>query len=234
MVRKHFIPRDFLQEASKPAKHLARKYNKGVSTIYKWRYAVQDGEKDKIQRRFDINGRILGILRALGKDDGKRFVLCYRDKRILQEVKNFFGLKAQLITGKSRTGIQYRLYITGDVRQSLLKWLQELGWSNRNAEIRKYPEGPILDREFLQAYIEIHSSLDYPKGKPRLRIYGNKHFIFRANEVISREFAVGLKTPQKITEKTYCLYYQKKSEIERIIPSPGTRRSGVIRLKLPK
>lgn len=234
LMAKRYITRRFKDDVSLPAKHLAKKYSKSLSTIYRWKKAVQKQEQEKIQRFFDIDGRILGILWALGRDDGTRFVLRYREKRILEELRDFFKLQANLITAKSYTDVQYRLYITGDARKVILDRLHSLGWTERNAEVRRYPDGEIDHAKFIRAYVQIHSSLDFPRGRPRLRIYGNKSFIFTLNEVASRVFGIGLKTPQLVKGKTYCLYYQQKDEISLLLSDWEVSGAGSLRRQRSK
>lgn len=218
MAVKHYIPQEFVSEYILPAEKLAKKYGKSLSTIYKWKRAVKEGKQEKIQRSFQIDGRILGILWAIGRDDGKRFVLRSSLKSILEEVRDFFRLDAEIIEGRSMTKTQYKLYITGDAREALFERLHSLGWTERNAEVRRYPKGSIDHQGFIRAYVQLHSSLDFPKGRPRLRIYGNKVFIHELNEIASRVFSVRIKTPQAVNSKTYCLYYQRKKEIAELLP----------------
>ena len=97
-------------------------------------------------------------------------------------------------------------------------------WTDRNAYIRDVPSLKCY-KDFLRAYIELHSSLDYStrysnnrKNKYkalRLRIYGNFQLIDSINHIINKEIpSISLKTTQKAANKTTrVLYYSSPSEI---------------------
>jgi len=215
VVKKYYIPKDL--DPNQKLKYIAKKYNISISTASKWRKAIRNNEKEKIQRDFCINSRMLGIFWAIGRDDGENFILRHRNKEIIEEVRDHFDIDNQIIEAESRTGVQHRLKLTGDIRENIIKALKKHDWAPRNADIRPYPKGAINHETFIKTYIELHSSLDYPKNRPRLRVYGNKALITEMNNIIPRIFDVRPKTPQKITKKTYCLYYQRKTEIEQLL-----------------
>jgi len=215
MAKRHFISRQFVEEHKCSIDYLMHKYHIARSTAYKWRKAVENHEGHKIERDFKLTGRILGILWALGRDDGERFLLTYRDKAPLEEVTKTLGINNKVSKSRSRTGEQYRLRVSGDARDYLKKELARLGWRKRWSEERPYPENFEQHRDFILAYIELHSSLDRNShGKPRLRIYGNKLLMQGMNEVLPKIFDVHGKTPQKVTAKTYALYFQSPEEVE--------------------
>lgn len=141
MPRRHFVPRSFIVDAeNKSPRELAERYGVSLSTVYRWKRAIRAGDHQKLQRDFEIDGRILAILWALGRDDGAHFLTRYRDRSILEEVCSYFGVSSQIITARSLTGAQYRLKLTGDVRQSILDAPRKHGWSARTADIRQYPQ----------------------------------------------------------------------------------------------
>lgn len=210
MPKKHYIPAGL--DTSAPLREIANKYGVSISTASRWRRATLSGNIRKIQRSFSISSRILGILWAIGGDNGECFYLRCRYRGIIEEVRDYFNLDAQIIEGKSSTNKQFKLKITGDIRQKILYELSRQGWSPRNADIRNYPSGDIEHREFIRAWLQLHSSFDFRYfGKPRLRVYGNKKLITEMNDIISRLAGVSRKTPYKLhNNKTYALYYVSK------------------------
>ncbi len=207
MPKYHYVPLDINSDTN--LKDIAEKYNISISAASRWRQAIRSKDTRKLQRPFSVSSRILGILWAIGYDTGECFFLRCRYKEIIEEVRNFFRIDSRIISGQSRTGEQYKLKITGDTRQAILKTLNSHGWTPRNADVRKYPEGDIEHREFIQAWLQLHSCFDYRYfGKPRLRVYGNQYLITDMNDIISRLTGVTKKTPQRLHNgKTYALYY---------------------------
>ena len=220
MSKKHFVPRLSIADAkAKSPRELAQMYGVSLSTVYRWKRVVKDGDHLRLQRDLKIDGRILGILWALGRDDGTYFLIRYKERSLLEEICKYSGLSKQIITGRSQTNIQYRLKLTNDIRKNILYALiKRHGWSPRNADIRQYPIGDIDHMEFILAYVQIHSTLEFPKGRSRLRIYGNKLMMEEMNDIIPRVFSVARKTPQRIADKTYALCYQRESEISELLP----------------
>lgn len=166
----------------------------------------------------------LGILWSIGyyDKDKKRFVLRHKERYFLEQLQDMTSgnIYYQVNAGKE----QYVLMIHGfDIEQ-----LRSMNWTERNADIRYLP---VLDdyRDFLRAYLEIHSTLDYStrysksKSKSskwkalRLRIYGNINLL----EEINRVFHIEIKTPIRSLEikpnrKTGILPYTSLPQIERI------------------
>lgn len=210
MPKSHFIPHDL--DPSALLRDIAAQYGVSISTASRWRRAVLAGNNEKLQRVFPVPSRILGILWAIGGDNGNYFYLRCRYREFIEEVRDCFGLDTQIVAGRSRTDEQYKLKITGDARQAILAELLSRGWSPRTADIRDYPRGDIDHREFIRVWLQLHSSFDYRYfGKPRLRVYGNHHLIAEMNDIVSRLTGVSMKTPQKLhNKKTYALYYVSK------------------------
>lgn len=214
MPKSHFIPQSL--DPSVLLRDIAAQYGVSMSTASRWRRTVLAGEVKKVQRSFFITSRILGILWAIGGDNGECFYLRCRHREFIEEVRNFFKVDAQIISGKSRTGEQYKLKITGDVRQAILAELSSRGWSSRMADVREYPSGDIDHKEFIRAWVQLHSY--YYARKNHLRIYGNHHLMIVMNDIISRLTGVGVKTPQKLhNEKTYGLCYQNPREVNMLL-----------------
>jgi len=175
----------------------------------------------------DINSYVLGILWSLGRyseDVGnKHFFLRHNREYFLQIVKNEFDLKSNIHTVLHKNKTQYRLKVSGfDIVA-----LELVGWQARNAEQRSYPNIQDGHRDFIRAYLEIHSAIDTitiqrktgPRTGPRLRIYGNKYFLEQMTEVLATEVGAGVKRVQQATrlsEVSGILYYQSTNELQRI------------------
>jgi hypothetical protein len=182
---------------------------------------------------------ILGIFWALGRyvdetesPNHQYFFLRHNQEHFLQVVRQELKLQANVHIVTHHEKPEYRLKISGvDVTE-----LVKLGWSPRWAEQRDYPR--IAEhRDFIRAYTEIHSSLDIivirernrARTQPRLRIYGNRHFLEQLTEVLFFEVGSGVKKVQKATnqsEPSGILYYQSRLELERLLEylySPSTQ-----------
>lgn len=175
-----------------------------------------------------MNTYLLGIIWSVSSinSDG-RIVFRHKERYFLEQIQKEYD--KTIYQSESLTGIQYVLKFKNN---ELLNLLYENGYTARNSEIRNLPVP--ADREFLKAYLEIHSSLDYQtthsrnsgKGKkPRLRIYGNKYIIGGINTLIGSIFGFPLKTPQRITEKTYYLSFANRKELTEIFAE--YRRDGI-------
>lgn len=169
----------------------------------------------------EIDPYLLGIIWGMGRlnEEGSMFFR-HRHRYFLEQIQSICD--NEITTSKSRTGIQYRLKsVLFDELQ-----LQEIGWSERNSDSRRLP---ILDdyKDFLRAYLELHSSLDYSlrygrnkKNKwrsLRLRIYGNTNLLEGINDVMH----TFVKIPKKSIEivhnnKTGILNYPSLEQIESI------------------
>lgn len=211
-MKKYYIPADLNPNAS--LKEIAHKYKVSLSTASRWRRAVRAGEIEKIQRHIPLNSRILGILWAIGSDNGDFFYLRSRHREIIEEVKNYFGITSAIIEGSSNTGVQYKLKIFGWVRTHILNELQKRGWTPRNADIREYPVGDIDHREFIRAWMQLHSY--YYARKHQLRIYGNQYLITTMSDIISRLTGIAPKKPYQLhNRKTYEVRFYNK-EVDKI------------------
>jgi hypothetical protein len=171
-----------------------------------------------------IEPYIVGILWAIGrytKDDYDYFFLRYKDRYFLDVVREALNVPGEVFLGSSRTGPQYRLKI----HHFDMTILERLGWQPRLSEQRGYPS-IIEHRDFIRAYIEIHGSIDTstirkrnasPYRQPRLRVYGNKHFLNELSEILFTQANIGVKKVQKTSDvaaSSGILYYQSRSELK--------------------
>lgn len=209
-MAKHYIPATLDPTAT--LREIAQKYTISLSTASRWRKAVRHGDLEKIQQPIPITSRILGILWAIGYDTGTEFYLRCRYQEIVEEIKAYFGVANAITVGQSRHLVQYKLKMTGLARTAILHELYKYGWTPRNAEVRAYPSGDIDHKEFIRAWVQLHSY--YYARKNNFRIYGNRNLIVTMNDIISRLTGVAPKTPQRLHNgKTYALYYQSIKEV---------------------
>lgn len=167
----------------------------------------------------NMNNYILGIIFSIGSVQEGRLVFRHKHRYFLEQVQAL--CKNQIYEQKSRTGIQYVLKTSYfDIEN-----LRAMGWSGRNSSVRHLPM--LKDyRDFLRAYIEIHSTLDYStrhknRGEKykalRLRIYGNKEMVEDITNTLNTYAGVGLKSPQVLpNNKTAYVAYTSLNEIKGI------------------
>jgi len=152
-----------------------------------------------------LHAYVLGILWALGSYEehpGTKTIVRYFQLRhcrpyFLEVVKQELNLQTKLRIVQQNGKPQHRLNIYG-VDMKYLNWL---GWQTRLAAERNYPVIPIGHRDFMLAYLEIHSKLDtktvlHRYKRPRLRIYGNMQFLTGLTNVLAQETGTGIKKPQ--------------------------------------
>lgn len=165
----------------------------------------------------------LGILWSIGtyNQEENSFTIRHKNRYFLEQLKSYFD--SSIYPQKSRTGTQYAL------KTCLIniEQLQNIGWTERNAEQRDLP---ILEdyKDFLRAYIELHSCLDYCTGykrhnkhekyyRLRLRIYGNRILIQSINNILHQYIGIGSKKEQPTTNnKTFYIAYTSFEEIQSI------------------
>ena len=169
---------------------------------------------------------VLGILWSIGspiEDRYPYFMLRHHDRYFLDVVRKALNISNSVFVGESRTGPQFKLKIFNfDLSE-----LTQYGWQPRLSEQRSYPS--ILEHvDFIRAYIELHSALDTltirqrskERTSPRLRIYGNRHFLDELTEVLSSQVEISPKRVQKATklsEFSGILYYQSRRELEQLL-----------------
>jgi hypothetical protein len=163
----------------------------------------------------------LGIVWSIGSYQENRFVFRHRDKYYLERINQYCNNTIYQQAG--RTGKPQYVLKTGFFSLSDFE-----GWTERNSEQRNVP---LLDdyKDFLRAYFEIHSCLDYCTAyknygrknqqkyyRLRLRIYGNYVLIESLNRILNQECKVGSKKVQYINingGKTAYLQYASYDEI---------------------
>lgn len=155
---------------------------------------------------------VLGIIWSVSSLCGEKQTFRHKDKYFTEILQNIFG--GNIYCQKARTNMQYVLKLSAPQSITLLAELKELGYTHRNSDSRRLPIG--ADREFIKAYLELHSGVDSHKGKARLRIYGNAVLIEEFNHLISSVLDICSKKPQIITAKTHYLSYASQSEIQSI------------------
>lgn len=171
-----------------------------------------------------MDGYVLGILWSIGsyqeEDNRKYFFLRHKDKYFLDVAQQELGAVSNLHQVLHKGRPQYRLKITGfDI-----EGLKKLGWQPRWEGQRSYLN-KTEHRDFIRAYIEMHSSIDIliirdsgrnrEQKQPRLRIYGNRHFLEHLTEVITSVTGAGIKKVQRAakSEVSGILYYSSLREL---------------------
>ena len=151
-----------------------------------------------------MNEYQMGIAWGIGGFAEGRFILRHEDKYFLEQMKLPNKIYHQ-ITGKGK--LQYV------VKSETITPDDLPGWSPRNSSERDIP---ILKdyHDFVRAYIELHTCLDYclshstRDGKIykykrfRMRIYGNDILIQSINNLLHENCGANLKSPQKTPNQT--------------------------------
>lgn len=178
-----------------------------------------------------MNTYILGIFWALGRyvDEFQspgypHFFIRHNRRHFMDVVRRDLNLSSNIHTVIHRGKPQYRLKVTG----MDFATLERLGWQPRNDVTRGYPR--INEhRDFIRAYVEIHSSIDIvtikkrgrlPYRQPRLRIYGNMQFLTELTEVLATEIGINVMKVQQSTrasEVSGTLYYQSRKDLKAIL-----------------
>ena len=162
----------------------------------------------------------LGIIFSIGsynKEDG-RITFRHKDSYFLEQLQTLFP--NNIYTQEVHSGKQYAMKSHVNIET-----LASINWNARNSYIR---ELPILEnyKDFLRAYLEIHSRFDYcttySKNKKyyrlRLRIYGNFNIIENINSILSVEVKVKKKSIYTTSnKKTSVLCYTNLEEIKEIL-----------------
>jgi len=169
---------------------------------------------------------VLGILWSIGspiEDRYPYFHLRHHDRYFLDVVREALKVSTGVFVGESLTRLQYKLKIFNfDLSQ-----LTQYGWQPRISEQRNYPN--ITEHvDFIRAYIELHSTFDTitirqrnkERKSPRLRIYGNRHFLDDLTKMLSSQVEITPKRVQmatKLSESSGILYYQSRRELEKLL-----------------
>lgn len=167
----------------------------------------------------DTGAYILGILWGILSKVEEQYIVRHKDIFFLSLLKEHLEIESSIQKRYSPTDTQYRLKISrGSYIKSIDALLTSQGWTSRNNKKRPYPSGPVNDKGFIRAWIELHSSADIHRtGRkripmPRLRIYGNMYLITEINDIISANTNLNQREIQKTSNKTTkALYYVSKS-----------------------
>jgi len=169
---------------------------------------------------------VLGILWSIGspiEDRYPYFYLRHHDRYFLDVVREALNISTNVFEGESTTGPQYKLKMFNFD----LNLLALYGWQPRISEQRIYPN--VLEhRDFIRSYFELHSALDTltirkrnkERKSPRLRIYGNRHFLYKLTEMLSSQVEITPKRVQiatKLSVSSGILYYQSRGELEKLL-----------------
>ena len=163
----------------------------------------------------------LGIIWSIGSFQDNRFVFRYSDRYFLEQIQKYCNNSIYEQVGTSDK-TQYVLKTASITPDDLP------GWTERNSERRDIP---MLDdyKDFMRAYFEIHSCLDYcttynnfSKNKEkyyrlRLRVYGNYILIQSVNNILAEQCRVKPKSIQYVhNNKTAYVQYTALDEITAI------------------
>lgn len=159
----------------------------------------------------------LGILWGCSTYAEGKIVLRNRNRYFLEQIQK--TVLNKIYEQETKGKIQYVLKFASDIEV-----LNKIGYTSRNADIRIFPEW--ADMDFLQAYLEMHSTFSWQTSynrntkqkyyRLRYRIYGNEYLIYGINTMM-KEFACELKSPQKVSGKTYYLSYADRNELLSIV-----------------
>lgn len=116
----------------------------------------------------DIDSYILGVLWGILSLTSEGFWLCHKDLWYITVIKEHLDIFANSHISSSDTGSQYRLKITREKDVSKIKdILYAYNWAPRKAAIRPYPHGVKHDRDFIRAWVELHSHADMRNAKKK-------------------------------------------------------------------
>ena len=145
----------------------------------------------------------------------------HRDNWYINFVRERLGITAKGHESYSLTGDKWRLKITRAADVAAVKnLLEHHGWVSRKSPERPCPSGPLDEKGFERAWVELHSSADVARSgrkrtpTPRLRVYGSRPLLEEANMVIAAGAGLSPRKLQKIatgTGETWCLCYTGKS-----------------------
>lgn len=169
----------------------------------------------------DLTDYDKGIFWAIGSYADNRFVFRHQNLYFIERMQIYTDNEFYEQIHKDKS--QFVLKTSNFDYQSFI----DSGWTNRNAESRNVP---ILDnyKDFLRAYIELHSSLKYSTryrrgGKEKYKalkliVYGNITLIESLNNILNHEIGVSKKKPQIVSDngKTATLDYTNFEEINKI------------------
>lgn len=165
-----------------------------------------------------MNNYDIGIFWCIGSFAENRLSFRHKNKFYIERMQEYFPSKIYQQIHHNTGENQYVLKTQDFKEYEYLK----VAYNSNSKPLPKLKEYS----DFLRAYIEIHSTLDYLKRinrnghiwyKLRLRIFGNMDAIDDINNILHENLKVGIKTPQKTANNTTkILYYQSYDEIKAI------------------
>jgi len=169
---------------------------------------------------YDLTDYQKGIFWGIGSYVKEEDSVTFKDRRkhFLKIMGEITGNKVyKQITPKNKKQYVVKSYLYD------IETFKKNNWTERKAKTRELP--PLKNyKDFLRAYIELHSGLGYSirrrkkkyKGL-RLRIYGNWKLIKSVNKIINENTKIGLKNPQNApNEITKILVYTNTEQINKI------------------
>lgn len=171
----------------------------------------------------NITSYQLGIVWAIGNYNGTELFFRTRHRYFLEQIQDLTdsGIMTHIAKGKLQYKLKTVMFNIDD--------LKNLGWTERNAETRSMP---ILNnhseyKDFIRAYMELHSTLIYFKVKSkdkkkaykklRLRIYGNESLIISIGRLLFEIAGVPIKSLYiSPNGKTATTTYASLEEIKQI------------------
>ena len=198
---------------------LARHYGRTAATDPLYRL-TQPGLPRRFDAQTEADAYALGLLwGTAGFPDAQTLLIRHRDRALVTLLQDLLDVSGSITTGSTPSGLQTRLKISRTtIVRSLRQWLTDQGWTPRQAAVRPYPMGPLDDRAFIRAWMELHAVTDQARTgrrrqyRVRLRIYGNYALLTTMNNQISTGTGLALRTLQNTTNvSTRALYYTGQS-----------------------
>lgn len=177
------------------------------------------GPVKELDSATDAGAYVLGVLWGTACVLGEGIWVRHRDKWYTDTVRKYLKVTAVGHESYSSTGGQWRLKITRAADVAAVKRLLRFhGWRPRKAPERPYPCGPLDDRGFVRAWVELHGCADVARtGRrraptPRLRMYGNRLLLEEVNRVVAAGTGLLPRRLQKTANQTTAaLYYTGRS-----------------------
>jgi hypothetical protein len=206
--------------------HIRKAYCNADAVLKQKLDIVSDYLSRRIKEKItDITDYQLGIIWSIGswiESEGEMGVLNFKhqNKYFLEQLQNIcnYNIYSQ-ITPKEK--LQHVL----KTQMIDIKYLKSISWTERNSNKRDLPE---LENycNFIRAYMEIHSGLDYctcydrqkrKYHKLRLRIYGNNILIQSITNILQEHAGIPAKKIQIIhNNKTAYIAYTSYEQIQKI------------------
>jgi hypothetical protein len=172
----------------------------------------------------NIDYEVIGFLWGSARFSGDYFIVQSVHKHWLDRTKKVLGLSnivfSSLVSkGNTQT---WRLKIPASNRY--ITWMLEnnyIGRLDRNEEQSYLPTFETVEdqKAFYCGYFAVHYTLDYPKGKARIRFYAANDILLGLTNHLNAELGVGIKKIQGATQSNVCkiLHYQSPTEVALIL-----------------